>query len=872
MATRLRLINEFAIETESAVTRRLRTRATELLFAYLALAAPRKVSRSEAISEIWGLEDGPSGRQKLRLALHSIRSAVGESLCAEDESLWLDSVSLDIHDPKILLAGENWRLMPGHEAEFLLAATREWQLEQELRPVWGGMPTEEPAEILQNLKSLLRLEPNNPDLYSQLHKTLRQMGHDLAARFVSSFARHQLGSRCPSELSAESSLSVRPDFTGRFIELTSLASLLLSQDEPAFVQVVGLGGIGKTRLAREIYTIAPSNQLPVCWIDCKEVRSPAELETEIAGRLAALHEFSSEEAKVPGNIPSTLMVLDNTDHLRFSDISFLEKFDVSECGLRVLVTCQSAHQMPGSRLLLAPLAVSVSNSGSELNLSESAELLVRLSGAEVSRESVESLHRLAQLSGGIPLAIRIISNSLRSFPIATVIDQLADRVYVGKFQSRLQVDEARHLSLQDCFTWSFGLLSLDCQAALIKISSLTGDFDELIRAALDIDTGVWSECLDTPWVQTERPRVYYLLPPIKQFLRAQTTGDPTVERRSAMGHLLRLIDTNYPSDYLLPSRIGEIYQADLHELVLHPTGLSLDEEAAALVGLQVTAQRFGRLELIIEKLGALIARHPSPRAEWRNLIGACEHLRGDYLAALGHYSVGVESGNFEAADVARANLGSIYLLLNQPDLALPYLEASVETTSHPRRKATRMLNLGKGLILVKRYREAIDRLNTALDMFVEIDNLISYEALCLQSRAEAELLNEEVLTADRSLSLAELRYSSTSQGQHRAEFFGLKAFVMAELGRNREAREALLELARQSNNVPVNLSYLIVVALKLGRSELVQSLYDGVDVKSLPQFCRCIALKLEIEWRTETESRYSSKDWLALARRAIHQL
>src|SRR5688572_3539366 len=82
----VQLLGELRICRGERVITRFRTRATDAVFAYLALHLGKQVPRDRLIELMWPESGGESGRQSLRTALTSIRRALGDETLRANRS------------------------------------------------------------------------------------------------------------------------------------------------------------------------------------------------------------------------------------------------------------------------------------------------------------------------------------------------------------------------------------------------------------------------------------------------------------------------------------------------------------------------------------------------------------------------------------------------------------------------------------------------------------------------------------------------------------------------------------------------------------------------------------------------------------------
>ncbi|WP_329283810.1 helix-turn-helix domain-containing protein [Streptomyces sp. NBC_00691] len=153
---------------------------------------------------------------------------------------------------------------------------------------------------------------------------------------------------------------------GRTEELRSLTALLATEHE-RLLSVVGLAGVGKTRLAQEAALLLHGrDRTPVVWVDMTETtppvtgpagtRSPRSALTGWARSLALGGRGLDELASVIRG-RATLLVLDGHDTGPHLTPPLLELLHVCE-RLKVLITTREPHRTPGNRMLpLGPLPV-----------------------------------------------------------------------------------------------------------------------------------------------------------------------------------------------------------------------------------------------------------------------------------------------------------------------------------------------------------------------------------------------------------------------------------------------------------------------------------------------------------------------------------
>ncbi|MGC5401812.1 helix-turn-helix domain-containing protein [Streptomyces sp. DT20] len=157
--------------------------------------------------------------------------------------------------------------------------------------------------------------------------------------------------------------ALRP-LVGRRPELEALTARL-STDHERLLTLVGLPGVGKSRLAQEAASVIHArDRVPVLWVSLDDPAETAEMgpgspQSTVAGWVRALVRDGGEFEELATLIGSkeTLIVLDGHDASPEVTPRLLNLLRACE-RLKILTTSDRPVQLPGGRLLpLAPLAV-----------------------------------------------------------------------------------------------------------------------------------------------------------------------------------------------------------------------------------------------------------------------------------------------------------------------------------------------------------------------------------------------------------------------------------------------------------------------------------------------------------------------------------
>ncbi|MFD3561334.1 helix-turn-helix domain-containing protein [Streptomyces sp. NPDC058686] len=271
------------------------------------------------------------------------------------------------------------------------------------------------------------------------------------------------------------------DFTGRGAELIWMSELLYAESSPG-VGVVGLvtgsAGLGKTSFAvRAAHSVRQSFPGGVFFIDLFGIsQRPAGAGDTLRMLLRA---FGVADQHIPGDTQEraalyrsllrdkrVLVVLDNAA----SEEQVRPLLPGGGAGRVVITTRRLLAGLEGvHRLVLGPLPVP-----------QSMQLLTGILGERAASDDETALTRIAELCGGLPLALRIIGNRLVSRPawdVAELAGRLADE------ESRLHQFTAGDLKIANAFGMSYEQLAERAKRLFRRLAAVPGrDFDAALAA------------------------------------------------------------------------------------------------------------------------------------------------------------------------------------------------------------------------------------------------------------------------------------------------------------------------------------------------------------------------------------------------------
>jgi non-specific serine/threonine protein kinase len=283
----------------------------------------------------------------------------------------------------------------------------------------------------------------------------------------------------PGNLPAESSR-----FFGRARDLEQVAARLRRE---RLVTLTGTGGVGKTRLARRVATIAwRSGQYPggVWLVDLAALTEPHLVGQVVAGTLNASDRAGADVEtalvqRVMGG-PAVLLLLDNCEHVAPACAGLVSSLLACAPELHVMATSREPLRADGENVIVvSPLeAPDPDEVGDEPGRGGDAlDLFVdraaAAAGFAVTPENRAAALRLCHRLDGLPLAIELAAAFLRALSLDQLLDVVSDRLHILDGT----VGPRRHRTLHAAIEWSHDLCVPAEQVLWSRLSVFVGPFD-----------------------------------------------------------------------------------------------------------------------------------------------------------------------------------------------------------------------------------------------------------------------------------------------------------------------------------------------------------------------------------------------------------
>jgi predicted ATPase/serine/threonine protein kinase len=282
----------------------------------------------------------------------------------------------------------------------------------------------------------------------------------------------------------------RTSFVGRESEVAELKALL---DASPLVSVLGMGGMGKTRLTLQVAAdLLPRYPDGVWFVDLSAVGDAALVVNALARAVSVIDEPGRPLIETvcawlrPRRV---LLVVDNCEHVVDAAAEMVNAVLDRAPLVQVLASSREPLDVPGEQAYpIRPLPLPARDASAQSVLLSAA---VRMFSDRARAHRPEfALHedaapQLAELLNrleGIPLAIELAAARLRTLSIGEIVAGLDDRYQLLAGGSRLL--QQRQQTLRALVDWSFDMLDAAEQRVFARLSVFAGGFDDAAAQAV----------------------------------------------------------------------------------------------------------------------------------------------------------------------------------------------------------------------------------------------------------------------------------------------------------------------------------------------------------------------------------------------------
>jgi predicted ATPase/DNA-binding winged helix-turn-helix (wHTH) protein len=269
---------------------------------------------------------------------------------------------------------------------------------------------------------------------------------------------------------------------GREGDMRELQAVL---GQACLLTIVGVAGVGKTRLAQEI--LAREAEKPgaaVAWVSLQQLGEAQHIPSAIAVALGL---------SLPDGVDGfealchaleqmhVLLILDGAEQIGNALATPLANLVARTQGVRALVTSQAPLGVPGEtvyRLSVLPVPDCDMPSEDAMRFGAIALFAERAAAADrrfaLSPANIPTVAQICRRLDGNPLALELAAARVPALGIHALLERLDDRFRLLRLPGRSP--DPRHGALYAAFDWSYGLLSAPEQKVFNRLGIFAGSF------------------------------------------------------------------------------------------------------------------------------------------------------------------------------------------------------------------------------------------------------------------------------------------------------------------------------------------------------------------------------------------------------------
>ena len=417
-----------------------------LLFAHAADAVGYALAYHEALSRL----DPPfKARAGIHVGSVILRRNPDSDIAYGAKALEVDGLSVVVASRLMSIAGGGQTLISSAAYQALGAETPH---RIQSRGHWRLKGIAEPLEVheVENANESVVLPPDSPKAYR--------------------VAKTRDGVWAPVRDIATNVAAERDSFVGRARALQDLAALF--ERDARVVSVHGMGGTGKTRLARRYGRVCLGEYPGGVWFcDLSQARSVDGVAFATAlgvGVTLGRGDPVEQLARVISARGRCLLILDNFEQVVDAAEETIGRWLGGSQQAHFLVTTRARLGIEGEQLLdLDPLPITEAST-LFIHRAEAVQHGYRPDG-----EALSAIRELVRTLDGLPLAIELAAARIRVMSPATMLTRMHKRFDVLKSRTGRV---PRQSTLRTAFDWSWDLLPDRERAALAQLSVFRGGF------------------------------------------------------------------------------------------------------------------------------------------------------------------------------------------------------------------------------------------------------------------------------------------------------------------------------------------------------------------------------------------------------------
>ena len=327
-------------------------------------------------------------------------------------------------------------------------------------------------------------------------------------RFVADIA-HSEAIAAPPPIVAES-IHHLPSLPGAVVGRTGVIDSITAQiPRRRCITVVGIGGIGKTRVAMSVAeNLMQAYKNSVHFVDLAPLADPqlvpGTLASEVGLAVTSANPLPALIAHFKDK--SMLLVLDSCDHVIEAAAALTGQVLAGAPGVHILATSREPLRVEGEHVqrltpLESPPGLDVIGAAESLKFS-AVQLFVRRAAAclddfELTDRNAPIVAEICRKLDGIPLAIEMVAARVDTFTLQELAARLDDRFSLLNRGRRTALP--RHQTLRALLDWSYEFLPHIEQAVLRRLAVFPGAFTmesaSAVAAGADVAESSVEDCI-----------------------------------------------------------------------------------------------------------------------------------------------------------------------------------------------------------------------------------------------------------------------------------------------------------------------------------------------------------------------------------------
>ncbi len=602
-------------------------------------------------------------------------------------------------------------------------------------------------------------------------------------------------------------------FFGRELEIRELGELLMSPDMPV-VTITGIGGIGKTTLARRVLEEYRHEFKGGClFLGLSELEHSGQLVPAILSAMGREPSGNQPEKRLLETLARTelLLVLDNFEHIVSAAPVVAALAPVLSAG-KILITSRTRLGFPlEHEYRLGGIGLPGADGAS----SPSLQLFLSVYGSrDLSHSDMILAAEICGALAGVPLGIKLAASMCREKSIGEVHLEISGEAGVLGVSGK--TGERRHRSLRAVFNYSWNHLTGEERRVFAALSVFRGSFTRsAAMVVVSTDEVILQSLQRKSLLELHSPGVYEFHPLVRDFSRnrfSELYGD---------GRLYSGAHARYHTELLseMSHRLnGEGARGSMKVIegcfadILAAVGYSVETGASDLLRssmapLTSVLMRMGNLEtgrrLFRAAAESLREVDRELYLQAMNYLGAFLHESADYSEASRCLLIAAESSSASVRSEALLLLGTVEMRAGRLKQAEAYMTQALDEARITGDKACQAYAMG-GIGDLYNHMHDFEKARYFLESAIEMNRSIGYNTKLYSNLITLSNLMYNHRKGKEALDAA-LEASSLACSLGGDLYYGLGevsvASAMQLLGRDQEALEHALRSVESFRNI-----------------------------------------------------------------------